>query len=92
MLIHRAIGRVRTRSDAGNYNARTVIDDAYRIVPGKGNSRIPDIPVVVVRRGEVRMGEEPLPDGAPLTPADVDAINEAQREGKCGGPRACRPR
>ena len=41
---------------------------------------LPDIPVTVVRRGEVRMSEDPLPEGLALTPAELDAINEAQRE------------
>jgi hypothetical protein len=30
------LGSQPTWSNGGNYNARTVIDDAYRIVPGKG--------------------------------------------------------
>src|SRR5262245_50471100 len=41
---------------------------------------LPDIPVVVVRRGEVRMSDDPLPEGYPLTQAEVDAANEVQRE------------
>jgi pimeloyl-ACP methyl ester carboxylesterase len=41
---------------------------------------LPDIPVVVVRRGKVNMSDDPLPDGAPLTQAELDAINGAQRE------------
>ncbi len=41
---------------------------------------LPDIPVVVVRRGEVRMSDDPLPAGLDLTPAQVDALNEAQRK------------
>jgi pimeloyl-ACP methyl ester carboxylesterase len=41
---------------------------------------LPDIPVIVVRRGEVRMSEDPLPEGAALSQAEVSAINEAQRE------------
>jgi pimeloyl-ACP methyl ester carboxylesterase len=46
---------------------------------------LPDIPVVVVRRGEVRMSDDPLPEGSlpeglALTQAELDAISEAQRE------------
>ena len=37
-----------------------------------------DIPVVVVRRGQASMGDDPIPDGLPVTQAEVDAINQAQ--------------
>ena len=41
---------------------------------------LPDIPVVVVRRGGATMSDDPLPEGAPFTQAEVDAINAAQWE------------
>ncbi len=41
---------------------------------------LPDIPVVLVRRGEVRMSDDPLPAGLDITQAELDSINEAQRK------------
>ena len=41
---------------------------------------LPDIPVVVVRRGGATMSDDPLPEGAPFTQAEVDAISTAQWE------------
>jgi pimeloyl-ACP methyl ester carboxylesterase len=32
--------------------------------------------VVVVRRGNARFGEGPLPEGSPLTQAEIDTIND----------------
>lgn len=43
---------------------------------------LPDIPVVVVRRGGAKLSDDPLPEGAPFTEAEVDAINAAQWEGQ----------
>ena len=39
-----------------------------------------DIPVVVVRRGAASMGDGTIPEGLPVTQAEVDAINVAQWE------------
>jgi pimeloyl-ACP methyl ester carboxylesterase len=39
---------------------------------------LPDIPVVVVRRGGARMYDVSVPEGFPLTQAEVDAMNQAQ--------------
>ncbi|MGI9031552.1 MAG: alpha/beta fold hydrolase [Ilumatobacteraceae bacterium] len=41
-----------------------------------------DIAVIVITRGEIRMNEDPIPDGVELTAADVEALNEAQRQGQ----------
>ena len=43
---------------------------------------LPDIPVVVVRRGGPRMSDDPIPEGAPITEAEIDAISAAQWEGQ----------
>ena len=39
-----------------------------------------DIPVVVVRRGQASLGGGPIPDGLPITQAEVDATSQAQWE------------
>ena len=39
---------------------------------------LPDIPVVVVRRGAPSMGGDPIPEGSPITQAELDAIGAAQ--------------
>ncbi|HEY1279926.1 MAG TPA: hypothetical protein VGF22_09670, partial [Acidimicrobiales bacterium] len=41
---------------------------------------LPDIPVVVVRRGGARMYDVPVPEGFPLTQAEMDAMYQAQWE------------
>ena len=42
---------------------------------------LPDIPVVVIRRGDgAAQRRRPVPEGAPFTQAEVDAINAAQWE------------
>jgi len=41
---------------------------------------LPDIPVVVVRRGGFRMYDVPVPEGFPLTQAEVDGMYKAQWE------------
>ena len=43
---------------------------------------LPDIPVVVVRRGAPKMSDDPIPDGGPISAADIDAINAAQWNGQ----------
>ena len=43
---------------------------------------LPDIPVVVVRRGAPSMGGAQLPDGSPITQAELDAIGAAQWNGQ----------
>ena len=39
---------------------------------------LPDIPVVVLRRGAPSMVGDPIPDGQPITQAEVDALGAAQ--------------
>ena len=39
---------------------------------------LPDVPVVVVRRAGPSMGGGPIPDGLPITQADLDALGTAQ--------------
>jgi pimeloyl-ACP methyl ester carboxylesterase len=41
---------------------------------------LPEIPVVVVRRGEIKMSDDPLPDNMPLIADEMNAMNAAQRE------------
>ena len=43
---------------------------------------LPDIPVVVVRRGAPSMGGDPIPEGLPITQAEVDALGAAQWDGQ----------
>ena len=43
---------------------------------------LPDIPVVVVRRGAPSMGGDPVPDGSPITQAELDALGAAQWDGQ----------
>ena len=43
---------------------------------------LPDIPVVVVRRGGPKMSDDPIPEGAPITEAEIDAISAAEWEGQ----------
>ena len=56
------------------YDLDTLFDEIDAAGP------LPDIPVVVVRRGGPAMSDDPLPDGAPFTQAEVDALNTAQWE------------
>ena len=42
---------------------------------------LPDIPVVVIRRGGANMSDDDtVPEGAPFTQAEVDALNTAEWE------------
>ena len=51
---------------------------------------LPDIPVVVVRRGAPSMGGGPVPEGLPITQAEVDALGAAQWDGQAAwGPQEC---
>ena len=43
---------------------------------------LPDIPVVVVRRGAPSMGGDPIPEGLPITQAELDALGAAQWDGQ----------
>ena len=43
---------------------------------------LPDIPVVVVRRGAPKMSDDPIPEGGPITAAEIDAISAAQWNGQ----------
>ena len=43
---------------------------------------LPDIPVVVVRRGAPSMGGAQVPDGSPITQAELDTIDVAQWDGQ----------
>jgi len=43
---------------------------------------LPDIPVVVVRRGAPSMGGAQVPDGSPITQAELDTIGAAQWDGQ----------
>ena len=43
---------------------------------------LPDIPVVVVRRGAPSMGGDPIPDGLPITQAELEALGAAQWDGQ----------
>ena len=56
------------------YDLNTAFDEIDAAGP------LPDIPVVVVRRGGPAISDDPLPDGAPFTQAEVDALNTAQWE------------
>ena len=44
--------------------------------------QLPDVPVVVVRRGAPSTGDDPLPEGSPVTQAEVDALSAAQWNGQ----------
>jgi pimeloyl-ACP methyl ester carboxylesterase len=55
-----------------SYDVGTLFDEIEAASP------LADIPVIVITRGEIRMNEDPIPDG--LTAAEVEAINETQRE------------
>ena len=59
-----------------SYDLDTLFDEIEAAPP------LPDIPVVVITRGETRMSDDPIPEGAGLTAAEVEALNEAQREGQ----------
>ncbi len=41
-----------------------------------------DVPVVVVVRGEVRVSDDPIPDDFPIPAAELDDMNEKQRQGQ----------
>jgi len=43
---------------------------------------LPDMPVVVVRRGGPSMTSGPIPEGLPITRAELDALGAAQWEGQ----------
>ena len=43
---------------------------------------LPDVPVVVVRRGGPSMGGDPIPGGLPITQTQVDALGAAQWNGQ----------
>ena len=58
-----------------SYDVGTLFDEIEAAPP------LADIPVIVITRGEISMSEDPTPDGAGgLTAAEVEAINESQRE------------
>lgn len=60
-----------------SYDLDTLFDEI------EASSPLPDIPVIVITRGEIRMSDDPIPDGAGgLTAAELEAINEAQRDGQ----------
>ena len=57
-----------------SYDVGTLFDEI------EAAGALPDIPVVVVRRGTGDDERRPDPRGAPFTQAEVDAINQAQWE------------
>jgi pimeloyl-ACP methyl ester carboxylesterase len=56
-----------------SYDVGTLFDEIDAAGP------LPDIPVIVVRRGRV-VSDDPLPEDAPFTQAEFDALNTAQWE------------
>ena len=54
------------------YDINTAFDEIDAAGP------LPDIPVIVVRRGAPKLSDDPIPDGGPLTAADIDALNRVQ--------------
>ena len=56
------------------------LDTAFDEIDAAGP--LPDIPVIVVRRGAPKLSDDPIPDGGPLTAADIDALNSAQWNGQ----------
>jgi pimeloyl-ACP methyl ester carboxylesterase len=54
------------------YDLGVLFDEIEKAKP------LPDIPVVVVRRGGARMYDASVPEGFPLTQAELDVMNEAQ--------------
>ena len=64
-----------------SYDLNTLFDEIEAAPP------LADIPVIVITRGETRMSEDPIPDGVGgLTAAEVEAINETQREAQAAFP------
>ncbi|MDN5916058.1 MAG: alpha/beta hydrolase [Pseudonocardia sp.] len=59
-----------------SYDLGTLFDEIGAAGP------LPDIPVVVVRRGGPKLSDDPIPEGAPFTQAEVDEINVAQWDGQ----------
>jgi pimeloyl-ACP methyl ester carboxylesterase len=58
--------------DPEAYDLGTLFDEIAAAGP------LPDIPVIVVRRGGPAMSDDPLPDGLPFTAAEVEALNTVQ--------------
>jgi pimeloyl-ACP methyl ester carboxylesterase len=59
--------------DVESYDLVTLFDEIDAAGP------LPDIPIVVVRRGAA-VGDDPIPDGLPFTKAELDVLNTAQWE------------
>jgi pimeloyl-ACP methyl ester carboxylesterase len=59
-----------------SYDLGTLFDE----IDAAGGLR--DMPVVVVRRGGPSMGGDPVPEGSPITQAEVDALGAAQWNGQ----------
>ena len=55
-----------------SYDGLTLFDE----IDAAGALR--DIPVVVIRRGSALLDNGPIPEGLPVTQADLDALNQAQ--------------
>ena len=56
------------------YDLNTAFDEIEAAGP------LPDIPVIVVRRGGPAMSNDPLPEGLPFTAAEVEALDTVQWE------------
>jgi pimeloyl-ACP methyl ester carboxylesterase len=59
-----------------SYDLGTLFDEIDAV------GALQDMPVVVVRRGGPSMGGDPIPEGLPITQADVDALGAAQWNGQ----------
>ena len=68
-----------------SYDVGTLFDEI------EAAGTLPDIPVVVIRRGDgaAFSDDDTVPEGAPFTQAEVDAINTANGRPKRNGPPAC---
>ena len=59
-----------------SYDRGTLFDEIEAAGP------LPDIPVVVVRRGGPAQSDDPLPEGGPFTAAELEAFNVLQWDGQ----------